>query len=146
VRRALLLLTLVGATAACGGGDGKRLTRAEYVRRADAICGRYNAAVKKLATPKSPPAIVDFADKSLALLDAALADERKLRPPAQLDATEERWLAQAQVVRGDVADLGQVARKGQAVKIERILEKGARDDMKANATAAELGLKVCSKP
>jgi hypothetical protein len=145
VRRALPLLLLPVLAAACGGGGG-RLTHAEYVRRADAICGRYNAAVKKLPTPKSPPAIVDFADKSLNLLDGALADERGLRPPAQLDAKKERWLAQAHVVRDDVADLRAAAKKGQVVQIERILEKGARDDMKANATAAELGLKVCSKP
>jgi hypothetical protein len=145
VRRLAPLLLVPIVAAACGGG-GKRLSHAEYVRQADAICTRYNAAVRKLPKPTSPPAIVDFADKSLTLLDGALADERKLQPPKQLDPVKTRWLAGAQVVRGDIAALREAAKKGDVNKIQTTLAKGGRDDARSNALAAQLGLSVCSKP
>jgi hypothetical protein len=145
VRRLAPLLLVPIAAAGCGGG-GKPLSHAEYVRQADAVCTRYNAAVRKLPKPASPPAIVDFAGKSLKLLDDALADERKLRPPKQLDPLKTRWLAQAQVVRGDIAALREAAKKGDVNKIQTTLAKGGRDDARSNSLAAQLGLKVCSKP
>jgi hypothetical protein len=58
----------------------------------------------------------------------------------------QRWLAAAQVVRDDIARLRAAAKKGKFADIERILEKGARDDEKSNSLASQLGLKVCSKP
>ncbi len=123
MRRALVLLCgLPVLVAACGSGGGDRLTQAEYVRRADAICARYNEDVKKLPAPKTPPAIVDYADKSLKLLDEALADERDLEPPEQLEAGKDRWLDRARIVRNDVAQLREAAKKAKLAEIDAKLQ------------------------
>jgi hypothetical protein len=145
VRRSALLAVLVLVAGGCGGG-GERLGRTAYVRQADAICSRYNTFVKNLGVPQRPAEIVSFTTKALAELDKALDDERKLRPPRELDGLKERWLARAQIVRGDVARLRDAARRNDVDAINAALEKGNRDDQRSNALAAQLGLKVCSKP
>jgi hypothetical protein len=97
------------------------------------------------------PREIDLAPGSLAAealreLDKALADERDLRPPQKLDALKQRWLARAQVVRDDIAVLRQAARRRDLSAINDAFDKGSRDDQRSNALAAQLGLKVCSKP
>lgn len=144
MRRLAPLLTLTVLVAACGGQE--RLTRAEYVRRADAICARYNRVVAGLQRPKRTREIVRFSDRTIAALDDALADERELLPPKQLEPLKRRWLAQAAKIREDIADLREAARRVDVAGINDALERGTRDDKRSNALARRLGLKVCSEP
>jgi hypothetical protein len=144
VRRLVPFLALSLALPACGGEE--RLTRADYVSRADAICKRYNDTIDKLGTPRTPKAIVEFTRKSLAAFDRVLVDERELAPPRELEALKERWLRQARIVRQDIVALRNAAERENVLEIDAALRKGVSDDRKANRLARQLGLEVCSQP
>jgi hypothetical protein len=137
---AAVVLLLAGC-----GGQG-RLSRADYVRKADSICQRYNDAVARLTEPSDLQGLVQYTRRTLAELDRALADESRLKPPRRLEPRKRRWLAQAQRIRGDTAAVLAAARHGDAVDVRRLILRGTRDDARGNALARRLGLRVCSKP
>src|SRR5919198_878058 len=89
-----LLLAIVFAAGCGGGGSSERLTRDEYAKQADAICSKYNDQTKALANPTSLSELANVADKTLPILDHAISDLRKLRPPENEQSTADAWLAQ----------------------------------------------------
>ena len=139
------LVAVALLAAGCGSGS-ERLSKAEYVRKADAICTSNNKRLARLETPRTPNQIVAYTTKGLASLDEALAAERDLLPPKELDSLKQRWLRQADVLRRDVVALRTAAKNTDITAMNQALDKIARDDQKGNAIAAQLGLKVCSKP
>ncbi len=88
MRAALLLTPVVLVVAACGGG-GSGVSKADYVKKAEAICSKANKDVDALSVPTDPaglPAyvkgVVDIADTAtteLADLEAPSKDEPELK-------------------------------------------------------------------
>jgi hypothetical protein len=143
-RPAASLLALLLLLPACGGSAP--LSRAEYVRQADAVCARYARTIAGLGTPRRPREIVRFTSRAIVELDRTLEQERDLKPPARLEPLKRRWLAAAARVRTDMVAVRRAARANDFAAIEAALEQGVRHDDRSNALARELGLRVCSKP
>lgn len=89
---------LAAAAAGCGGG-GERLSKAELVQRADAICGKYEARFESVAVPEGDPTAPDAprrllrqaaeAGPAIARIERQQVGElRGLEPPEEL---AERW-------------------------------------------------------
>lgn len=85
------LITSIVLLAACGGGDrndndGERLSKADFIARADAIC--HDAVVAAQAIPEpSSQGEIDAAFAELdSIFDRMLDDLRGLRPPAEDEA------------------------------------------------------------
>ena len=97
-----LLLALVAAGAAAGvvlavrhGGDD-RLTRAAYLRRANAICEAYGKRLDRVPPPldpASPGAVYESIGLALPLLRKQSAEVRALRPPGALQANVDQFFA-----------------------------------------------------
>jgi hypothetical protein len=147
VRRASLLVLTVALAAGCGGGGGssERLTRADYAKKADAICGKYNQQTKALANPKSLSDLADVADKTLPILDNALSDLRKLQPPANEQATADQWLAEVEKLKGDLKELRDKARDKDIKAVQAVVPQATEHNTKANQLATQLGMTVCNK-
>jgi hypothetical protein len=104
-RKALLLvltLGLVATGAAAGivfafeGGDHSRLTRAAYLRRANAICQTYAKRLDRIPPPldpASPGAVYESIGLALPLLREQSAKVRALAPPRSLRGNVDRFFA-----------------------------------------------------
>jgi hypothetical protein len=95
-----IALGLVAAAAAAGivlaftGTDDARLTRAAYLRRADAICESYGKRLDRIPPPldpASPGAVYESIGLALPLLREQLAEVHALTPPRDLERDVERF-------------------------------------------------------
>jgi hypothetical protein len=128
-----------------GGGGGERLSRADYAAKADALCIKYNQKTKSIGQAKNLEEVAAAFDKALPILDNALADLRRLKPPANEQATADRWLAQSEVLQGDLTKMRERARANDLKGVRAAFTRAVRDAGRANQSAAKLGMKVCSK-
>jgi hypothetical protein len=143
VRRASLLLLAIVVLAGCGG-SGKRLTRQEYASKADAICTDFKQRVQALDNPSNLDDLADVADKTISILDNAIDDLRKLRPPSGEQDTADRWLDQLQTLTDDLGEVREKAKDGDLQGVQALVPKATDHDSQAKALATELGMSVCN--
>jgi hypothetical protein len=147
--RGFTLLITAGAVAVlagCGGGGSERVTAAELVKRADAICGQERTTFAKVQAHPPPNASIaaDQTDELIKAIEDANSRLRDLEPPEQLRAAYDRYLeardtAVDQMKRGrDAAQDRNTATYGAAQAAV------ARDAPQRGRLARALGLKVCS--
>jgi hypothetical protein len=145
VRRAPLLLLALALAAGCGGGGGsERLSRAEYAKRADAICGKFNRQTKDLKVSNMSE-LVAAVDKVSPVLDKALEELRTLRPPEDEQAKTDQWLAQIAKLKSDLKDIRAKASANDLAGVQTTATAAAEDNAKGNQLAAQLGMSVCSQ-
>ena len=101
---AAALLTVAGGVAALvilvGGvfGNGKSLTRKEYLDRIQAICRTYDRKLQRIPPPANPgnaQALAQSIGQAVPLLERRLAEARKVKPPAKLARRVRRAFALA---------------------------------------------------
>ncbi len=146
MRRApLIALVLVFVLPGCGGGSGKPLTKEEYASKADAICGKYNRQTKALASPKTLSDLAKVADKTLPILDHAIKDLTKLRPPASEKALSDQWLTQVRNLKSDLQEIRDKAKTGDLQAVQAVVPKAQDHNSQSNQLATQLGMSVCNK-
>ncbi len=145
MRRAVFLVLALVLLAGCGGGGSKRLSREEYISKADGICGKYNQQTKALANPSNLTELAAVADKTLPILDNALKDLRKLKPPVDEQATVDKWLDQVANLKGDLKDIRDKAKSNDMRGVQAVVPKAQEHNNRSNQLATQLGLKVCNK-
>jgi hypothetical protein len=87
-------LVAAGVVLAFKDGGSAQLTRAEYLRRATAICEAYGKRLDKVPPPldpASPGAVYESIGLALPLLRKQAAEVRALPPPNVLRATVDRF-------------------------------------------------------
>jgi hypothetical protein len=145
VRRASFLLLALVVVAGCGGGGSSRLTRDQYAAKADAICAKYNQQTRALANPSSLSELANVADQTIPILDHALGDLRKLKPPSNEQATADQWLAQVENLGGDLKEIRDKAKANDMRGVQNVVPKATQHNTKGNQLATQLGMKVCNK-
>jgi hypothetical protein len=75
--RAVVAALLIMPLAACGGG----LSKAELVKKGDAICKRVNDEVAKQQEPTNADDLARLARKTVEISDPAIDDMDALEPP-----------------------------------------------------------------
>lgn len=141
----LLLAVLFAAGCGGGGGSSERLTRADYAKKADAICGKYSQQTKALANPSNLSDLADVADKTIPILDNALSDLHKLKPPADEQGIADQWLAEVENLKGDLKEIRDKAKDKDLKGVEAVVPKATGHNTKANQLATQLGMSVCNK-
>jgi hypothetical protein len=145
VRRASFLLLALIVAAGCGGGGSSRLTRDQYAAKADGICAKYNQQTRALANPSSLSELANVADQTIPILDHALGDLRKLKPPSDEQAAADQWLAQVENLEGDLKEIRDKAKANDMRGVQGVVPKATEHNTKSNALATQLGMKVCNK-
>jgi hypothetical protein len=146
MRRAPLIgLVLVFVLPGCGGGSGKPLTKEEYASQADAICGKYNEQTKAITSPKTLSDLAEVADKTLPILDHAISDLTKLKPPASEKALSDQWLAQVRNLKEDLQQIRDKAKTGDLGAVRAVVPRATADNSQSNQLATQLGMSVCNK-
>ena len=154
---AILALGLSFAAAGCGGGGGgKRLTKSEFIVKADGICG---AADKSAPKPPSDIARVDptsatvtdeqlnkfgdFLDDIVKHFRGELGDLRKIKPPADLQDKWDSALATLDEALNELSDAADAGHNADRQKFKDKVAESDKHSKEGNKLAKELGLTVC---
>jgi hypothetical protein len=146
VRRRLFFACAIAlAVPGCGGGDdgGERLSKAEFVSRADAVCTRYEARLGALGQPTNVTELRAFADKALPIAKDGREELGAIRPPAELEDTYDAWLEQGDEAIEIVERLRDAAADNDQAEIQQIAQDAQRADAEANRLAREIGFQQC---
>jgi hypothetical protein len=127
----------------CGGGG--RLSHAEFVKRADAICSAYRGSTQRLAHPRSYAEVLAYVKKTLPVYEAALRKLEQLEPPKQDEAAVRAWLAADRRVVEAEQQLAEAAMRHDFDAVTAASNKVQQAGVDARHAAAELGMKVCAQ-
>lgn len=139
----LALAAVTVAVSACGGDGGERLSEADWIAQADAVCAEAQAELDALPEPTTPAELTELAEEAVTIAEEQLSRLRELRPPeaAEDDYTEMLDLTARQIeLTGEIAEAA--AARDQA-RVEELIEQGEEVDDEADALAAEYGFQVC---
>jgi hypothetical protein len=143
----MALLAFSGtALTACGGGGSERVSAAELVQRADAICSRERSSFARIQAHPPPNASVaaDQTDELIRASQDANNQLRDLKPPEGLQSSYDRYLeARDRVI--DQMNRGKDAAQDQDATTYGAAQAAvARDAPQRRKLARSLGLRVCS--
>ncbi len=142
MRGAVLLLGVALVATGCAGGGDERLSRAEFVDRATAICARAEARIGGLAEPETVVELAEYAREARAITEDGVADLQELEPPEPLEAGFDRYLGSADEVIGLLGQLEEAAAAGDEAESRRIAAQiGTSAEAQDAARAA--GLAAC---
>jgi hypothetical protein len=139
-----LILALVVLAGCGGGGSSKALTKQEYASKADAICSKYNQKIKALGNPKSISDLADVADKTLPLIESAIGEFKKLKPPAAEQSTASQWIVQVQGLETDLKEVRDKAKAKDLPGVQAVLPRAQQHNARSNLLATQLGMSVCN--
>ena len=162
---ALLLPTLIALFAACGGGDeaqapppsapapaeaaapaetdGERLTKAEWIEQADALCAQAEDELDALGTPETLADIAALVPRAIEISEEQLGKLKALRPPAADEATLARALDLLEQQIDVLRRLGEAATAGDGAAVGEIATEGSTLNDEADSIAQSYGLEVC---
>jgi hypothetical protein len=142
----IVLLLIAGVIAGCGGGGSDRVTAAELVQRADAICGNERNSFGRIQAHPPPNASV-AADQTDALIEVsrdANSQLRGLKPPDQLQSAYDSYLAARDRVIEEMKRGKDAAESQDSTAYGAAQGAVARHAPQRRKLARSLGLKVCS--
>ena len=151
MRRAFAALGLVVLlSAGCGDDDRRadgeeRLTREEYVRRADEICAEYDRRLEALDEPKSVRDVARLAEDAFPIAQEGIARLRELRPPAEIAPRVRAWLRLNDANARQIHALQEAAERGDTRRVQEIASDAADNERRADALAKEIGLVECAR-
>jgi hypothetical protein len=133
------VLTNVGC-----GESAKPLTRAQLLRKADAVCHKLS---KKLSSSKikTEKDLVQELPKLAGYEQEGLAELSKLIPPAKLAEDWKMIIAGAQTLADDIAKVGEDAKAKEMKAAHAIFAKAAKVQQRTTAITKRDGFKDCSQ-
>jgi len=128
----------------CGGGGGKRLTKAEFAARANAVCTEFNKKLE-IASAKNPQSSLKA---SLPLYRDEISSLKGLRPPQREQQIFDQAMTLLEDYSSHVATAAAAIEKNDldfatALKLAR--GNGAIVE-KSDALFTKLGVKECASP
>jgi hypothetical protein len=140
-------LAVAGAGCSGSGGDtssgAPRLTHAQYVASAAAVCRRYQQQIVDLGTPSSLDGLAQAGEQALDLQRKELDTLRALRPPASEQAQVTEMLNGVEQAITTGQKLVTAAKSGDAATVASTASQLGTELQAANDLAAKLGLGDC---
>jgi hypothetical protein len=132
----------------CGGGGGKRLSKAEFVSRADAICAKYEKRVQNrmAGVPAGDQKQLASSIKNVLPLIRKGNDElRSLKPPGSLQSRFDSWMVLADAEVGAAQKLQEALDKNDIQAIQAAFkELQTKDAAQDRIARQDLGLTGCA--
>jgi hypothetical protein len=143
MRRALAPLALLAALAGCGDDGGGELTKAEFIKQADAICTKFDARLKAIPQPKTAAEIADYADKATPVAREGVDDLRELEAPDDFAAQAKTLIDGLDSDVKLFEDLASAAAKNDTARLEEIGGEAERRTAERERQARSAGFKSC---
>jgi hypothetical protein len=145
--RALLVVAMVGLTAAaCGsGGNGSRLSKSQLDAKANAVCRKYTQKINAVAAPRNVADVPAYVARVKPYIQRGVAEIEKLKPPKDLQSTFDQWLETQRQALGQADDLRRAAEKNDLVGVNRVIHQLDERNKRGNALAAKLGATGCAQ-
>ena len=142
-----LAVAAVLLTGACGGDD--RLSRAEYLREADAICEEYEGKLdeheQKLADADDPEQLASVIGAAIPVVEEGVDALRELEPPKDLERPVNRWLELNEKNADTLERLRDAAAAGDSERLEELVQAGEANEQRADELARDIGLDACAE-
>jgi hypothetical protein len=150
--RTLLLALICLLAAGCMNGSGSsdaesadaRLTKAEYIEQADAICARFDSELDALAQPQTLDDLAAMATEAKPIAEAGVDELRALNPPEELEEQVDAWLVLNEKNIEAIDQLREAAESGDETKVQQVAATATDNEQKADAAAADIGLTDCA--
>ena len=84
------------------------------------------------------------ADKTIPILDKAIHDLRKLKPPADEKKVADQWLSQVDGLKNDLSEIRDKAKSNDMQGVQAIVPRAQNHNSRSNELATELGMSVCN--
>jgi hypothetical protein len=138
-----VLLTASAALATTGCGGGGRLSHADFVKRADAVCAAFHSSTERIARPRTYKDIVAYVRKTRPLYEAARLKLAALDPPAKDEPAVRTWLDADKRISAALGDLGEAALRHDFPAVTAAAGTVQAEGVTSRHAAQELGLQVC---
>jgi len=142
---ATALAAAAAGTALLSGCGSSRLSHDDFVERADAVCSRYDAAVRKLRSPQTLTEVERYTRRVIPIYGKALTELAALEPPNEDVASFRAWLRADRRIAADLEALAAAAASRQIPRVREVVRTATVHNRSSNRIARRLGLKVCSK-
>jgi hypothetical protein len=142
-----VIATVVLVAAGCMGGgtsSAPRLTKAEFIKQADAICAQFTGELEALPQPQTLADLAAMATQAKPIAEAGVARLRALRPPEELEDQVNEWLELNDSNVELIERLRAGAADGDETAVQQVAADATDNEQKADALAAEIGLTDCS--
>lgn len=152
--RAVLALVAMALVAGCGGDDDERLSKAELIERADAVCAEYTTRFDAVAVPEGDPTAPDAPQELLrqaAQAGPAIAsierdqvrELRALEPPEDFEARWDTVLDDLTARAAGLDEVGQAAERGDRKTLARSFAAADQAGTRANRAVQSYGFRTC---
>lgn len=131
------------APAGCGDSGPPRLSKAEYQRRASAVCTGYFTRIKALGTPDNFQEIAPFIAKAIPILSGAVDQLGRLRPPKDQADAYDRFLDAIRATRARDVELRNAAARADGHAVQGLLADAARAGPATDRLARAAELPAC---
>jgi hypothetical protein len=147
IRLAIIPILVAALVAGCGGGGSSnaKLSRADFVKKADAICADYNSKTAKLGTPNSYDAIVTYAQELQKIAKESVGKFKQLNPPDDERANWKAYAKSGDELIATAKQLEQAGKKKDTVALTRILNESRKRSDESHRIAARMGTPECTK-
>ena len=127
-----------------GTSNEARLTKAEYLKQADAICAKYDAQLKELPQPETLDALARMAESAKPIAANGVKELRALRAPQELEEKVDAWLDRNDANVDFIQRLHDAAADGDETDVQKIAAEAADNERQADLMAGALGLTDCA--
>lgn len=142
---AVAALSITVLSASCGESSG-RLSKAEFIAKADAICATGRSEIKALPNPRTYAELPAYIRKALPIQRRDIAEIRKLKPPKRDQREVELMLERVDRTNEAFESLRAGVESGDAAEANRAYAEVMRTNDDATRRAERYGLRVCGQP
>jgi hypothetical protein len=145
MRRLAVLPLLAFAAAACGGGDEASgpLPRAEYTRKANAICAEAERKLDALGGFDSYDELSKEMKVGEEALRTSVEDLRALKPPTNLTKGHNEFISLQEETADIAASISIAAGEDDNLEMQKQAERADKVTVAANEAARKIGLEGC---
>jgi hypothetical protein len=144
-RAAARLSVALAALVVAGCGGSSTLSRADFVKQANAVCRRVNTKISSAGQATSAADVVRIGPAVVAAEQNGLADLRKLKPPANLQADWTKILADLNLLTNNASKLVAAARKNDGASAQQAANDSTQRQSEIDRLAGRDGLTNCAQ-
>ncbi len=142
-------LALALALAACGGDGGGQLSREEFIRQANEICGRYDERLqeseRKVEEAQTTEELAQVIEEALPTVREGFDELEALEPPDELQRDVDEWNRLNDEGLRQLEGLREAAEAGDEERLRSLAEQAGENEDRSDEIARRIGADRCAE-